>query len=210
MLKQNFTRTHWLHLALSTLIILFSLGINNTWAGDKTFSRITSTGDLTSGAKYLIVNETNSQILDGSAVSNGSEYQSVTISSNKITCDESYAFTITGGPTNWTITGSNGKAIGHTGSKKTLNIGSYTNTIGFSSNNVNIGCNGRNLRRNSSSALFRYYTSAQSAIQLYKESASCSNKVDLTKGSPSNGSFLLTTKICTVSFVSFVSSKNLP
>lgn len=158
------------------LTLLLTIGVTSAWGANVTFERITSTNELTSGAKYLIVYESGTLILNGSSVSSGAntETKSVTISNNTITCDESYAFTITSSSNSWKITGSNGKSIGHSGSSNTLNTGTFTNTISFSSNDVVIGCNSRTLRcnTNNGSPLFRYYKSGQQAIQLYKLKAS--------------------------------------
>ena len=157
------------------LTLLLTLGVTSAWGANVTFQRITSTSELTSGAKYLIVYESGKLIFNGSSVATGAngETTTVTISNNTITCDEAYAFTITSSSSSWKITGSNGKSIGHTGSSNSLTTGSYTNTISFSSNNVVIGCNSRTLRcnPNNGSPLFRYYTSGQQAIQLYKQTA---------------------------------------
>lgn len=156
--------------------LLISIGVTSVWGANVTFQRITSTSELTSGAKYLIVYESGKLIFNGSSVATGAngETTTVTISNNTITCDEAYAFTITSSSSSWKITGSNGKSIGHTGSSNSLTTGSYTNTISFSSNNVVIGCNSRTLRcnPNNGSPLFRYYTSGQQAIQLYKQTVS--------------------------------------
>ena len=157
------------------LLVVLILTCGNAWGAKKTFTKITSTSELTSGAKYLIVGESKNDILDGSNVGQNN-VQAVTISSSSITCDESYAFTITGSTGNWTITGSDGtSSIGHTGSSNTLNIGSYTNTITFNATTKEavIGCNNRTLRRNSSSTTYRYYTSGQSAVYLYKLAQTC-------------------------------------
>ena len=165
------TKTRW----LVTIILLTALGSGNVWGANQTFTKITSTSELTSGAKYLIVGESKSDILDGSNVGQNN-VQTVTISNNSITCDESYAFTITGSEGSWTITGSNGtSSIGHTGSSNSLNIGQYTNTITFNATTKEavIGCNNRKLRRNSSSSTYRYYTSGQSAVYLYKLAQTC-------------------------------------
>ena len=154
-------------------ILLISIGVTSVWGANVTFQRITSTSELTSGAKYLIVYESGKLIFNGSSVATGAtgETTTVTISNNTITCDEAYAFTITSSSSSWKITGSNGKSIGHTGSSNSLTTGSYTNTISFSNNNVVIGCNSRTLRcnPNNGSPLFRYYTTGQQAIQLYKQ-----------------------------------------
>ena len=158
------------------LTLLLTLGVTSAWGANVTFQRITSTSELTSGAKYLIVYESGKLIFNGSSVATGAtgETTTVTISNNTITCDEAYAFTITSSSSSWKITGSNGKSIGHTGSSNSLTTGNYTNTITFSNNNVVIGCNSRTLRcnPNNGSPLFRYYTSEQQAIQLYKQTVS--------------------------------------
>ena len=156
------------------LLVVLILTCGNVWGANKTFTKITSTSELTSGAKYLIVGESKNDILDGSNVGQNNVH-TVTISNNSITCDESYAFTITGSTGSWTITGSDGSTIGHTGSSHSLNIGSYTNTITFNNTTKEavIGCNSRTLRRNSSSTTYRYYTSGQSAVYLYKLAQTC-------------------------------------
>ena len=168
-------KTKFLQRVLWLMIPLLTIFTTNVWGANKTFTKITSTSELTSGAKYLIVGESKNDILDGSNVGQNN-VQAVTISSSSITCDESYAFTITGSTGNWTITGSDGtSSIGHTGSSNTLNIGSYTNTITFNATTKEavIGCNSRTLRRNSSSTTYRYYTSGQSAVYLYKLAQTC-------------------------------------
>lgn len=167
---------------LFTLLLIATLsafGVS-VWGANKTYNRINSTSALVSGSKYLIVCEDESRVFKASSASNGAATESVdvTITSNSITCDENFAFTITGGPTNWKITGANG-SIGHLSGNNTLGVNTtVTNTITFSGSDAVIGCDSRVLRcnHNSGSPLFRYYNNTQQTVQLYKEEASsCTN-----------------------------------
>lgn len=167
---------------LFTLFLVATLsafGVS-VWGANKTYNRINSTSALVSGSKYLIVCEDESRVFKASSASNGAATESVdvTITSNSITCDENFAFTITGGPTNWKITGANG-SIGHLSGNNTLGVNTtVTNTITFSGSDAVIGCDSRVLRcnHNSGSPLFRYYNNTQQTVQLYKEEASsCTN-----------------------------------
>ena len=45
-------RTRWLHSALCTLILLFTLGVGNMWSTD--YQLIKSTDDLVAGAHYVL------------------------------------------------------------------------------------------------------------------------------------------------------------
>jgi len=148
-----------------------------------TYTKITSTNDLTSGAKYLIVYEDGPLAFDGSLSADAkSNYKSVTISNSSISVaesDDTFYFTITASGTNYTVKAKSGSCIGNTSDANALNYGSsYTNTISFNDdgtvNIVNGG--GSYLRYNATSGQtrFRYYKSStytgQKAIQLYKVS----------------------------------------
>lgn len=164
---------------LFLIATLSAFGVS-VWGANKTYNRINSTSALVSGSKYLIVCEDESRVFKASSASNGAATESVdvTITSNSITCDENFAFTITGGPTNWKITGANG-SIGHLSGNNTLGVNTtVTNTITFSGSDAVIGCDSRVLRcnHNNGSPLFRYYNNTQQTVQLYKEEAStCTN-----------------------------------
>ena len=114
--------------------------VTPVYAAGGTFKKITSTSDLTSGAKYLIVSESDKLAFDGSltkidAVSNT---KSVTISNSQITATEDFYFTITSKTGGYSIKSSKGLYIGSTTNNNELKSGtsdSYTNTITWDSNN---------------------------------------------------------------------------
>ena len=161
-------------------------------AAGGTFTKITSTNDLTSGAKYLIVSESDELAFDGSlgtidAVSNT---KSVTMSSNSITATSDFYFTITSKTGGYSIKGSGGKYIGSTASNanelKSDTSDSYTNTITWDSTNSCFIIRGTNsyLVYNSTSGQtrFRFFkpstsgngagTGSYHKLSLYKEAAS--------------------------------------
>ena len=160
-----------------TFMLLFLLGSLNVWGADKTFTKITSTDDLESGKLYLIVCESKTRLFKASLASSGAngESETIVLENNSYTCDETFAFTITGTSGAWKITGANG-SIGHISGTNTLGVNTtVTNTIAFDGGDAIIGCDSRVLKCNYASAtniLFRYYSSGQQSIQLYKESGS--------------------------------------
>lgn len=152
------------------------------------YVKITSTDDLTSGEKYLIVYEGGPLAFNGSltsldAVSNGFP---VTIEEDtnkyiEATSDiDSKSFTITDADPNYYIQAASGYWIGRTSNSNGMdsanNNGGYKNSISFTTDgNVNIvGSGGAYLRYNSTSGQnrFRYFKSStytgQKAIALYK------------------------------------------
>ncbi len=155
------------------------------------YVKITSTDELVSGEKYLIVYESGPNAFDGS-LSNldvTANYISVTINTDKtpnyITATDAIdasSFTITEGSSNYNIKSASGYWIGKTsdsnGMDKNNESTGYANSISFdSSGNVNIvGSGGAYLRFNSATGTtnnrYRYYRSSsytnQKAIQLYK------------------------------------------
>ena len=134
---------------------------------------------------YLIAYTDGNMIFDGSlatldAVNN---YQTVSITSNTIPATGNLAksFTIAQTGSNYTIRSASGKYIGRTTNSNGLHEGNtqYTNSISYSSGNINIiGSGGAYLRFNDASnqMRFRYFKSstytAQKAIQLYKYESS--------------------------------------
>ena len=143
------------------------------------YEKVTSTNDLIDGGRYLIVCEDQSVALDGSLTTLDAESDIISVSpsngeiASSVTTEASY-FTITESNGSYLIQSASGKYIGHTGSKNTLNqsdTATLTNTITFDGNgNANINGGGSyNLRYNKTSGQtrFRYYTSAQTSIQLY-------------------------------------------
>ncbi len=172
-----------------TAIITATLASDDTYTAsctftviDKSFARITSLNELVSGARYLIVSEESNVAFDSSSstLSDSNNFVSVTASEGKITYDEdleSATFTITEGSDDnagkYSIYTSNGEYINQAGkdSKKfgTSSTATY-HTISFSGNNVNIegAYGGYYLMYNTSFKGFRYYSSGQAEIQLYR------------------------------------------
>lgn len=143
--------------------------------GGAIYRKITSTDALTTG-DYLIVYEDGSLAFDGSlttldAVNNT---QAVTIDNHTITTSLPIYFTYNA--TAHTLKSASGYYIGRTSNSNGMNTSqteAYTNTITFDdSGNANITSSGNpNLRYNKTSGQtrFRYFTSAQQSIQLYKK-----------------------------------------
>ena len=185
MLKQNVTRTHWLHLALSTLIILFSLGINNVWADyspGSGYTLVTNISSLSTGDYVVLFS-----IQNGEGVTGWNNTKDATVSSTAANWKEYYVtksasdFTLKDEAANKFIAspGGNEFKYGTTGGACTVESDGL------------LTCNDRNLKKNGSN--YRFYTATYTNMfYVYKKSASCSNKVALTKGAETNGSFFLT------------------
>lgn len=167
--------------------ILCTAFAGQAWA-DTTFQRITSTGDLVVGDRYIVVSETNKVAMGTLNNSNKGQGISVSITSNTITIDESTSgidvFTLGGSAGTYTLRGS--KSLKYFGwSSKTdfqatgsLPSGAndkkkYQWNITFSSNNAsiaNVADNTRLIRGYDDSKDFRAYTTSNgSVVQLYKE-----------------------------------------
>ncbi len=148
---------------------------------DKNFSKMTS-WDADLNGKYLLVVESKEMYL----TSVGSEYgngTAIDINKNTILGTDVNAnaiITLEAGSTSDTYSFKmGGKYLQHTGSKNTLTLSTTKNTntswkVSISSGNVvilNAADNARKLQWNASSPRFACYTSAQTAIQLYKQDA---------------------------------------
>ena len=157
-----------------------------------TYTKITSTSGLPadgSSAKYLIVYETLTYVYDGSKTGNNlgasgdyktSGNNTFTKSGSTITIKgtDNFYFTISRSGNNYTIQSASGYYIGRTSNSNGLNqstTDSYNHTISISSGNATITSSaGPKLQflNNSSSYTFKYYSSSQKLVQLYKEDAS--------------------------------------
>lgn len=146
-------------------------------AGETYYSRITSTGDLSDG-DYLIVYESGNLAFNGnlSTLDATGNYISVSISDHRIESSSSVDNAVfTYNSNDKTLKSHSGYYIGRTASGNGLNSDEstkYTNTITFSSNNVVITSSGGPTLQYysaSSSERFRYYSSSQKSIQLYKK-----------------------------------------
>lgn len=139
------------------------------------YEKITSTTDLENGVKYLLVYETGNVALNGNlaTIDVSSNTVAVAISDGQIASStdiDNAAFTYNNG----SFLGTNDKYIYHTGTKNGLNSSTsvQTNTVSFDDDgNVVLACDSYTLRFNSDSGQtrFRYYTSGQKSIQLYKQ-----------------------------------------
>ena len=169
--------------ANTTLYAVYTRTEQGTGSGSGDYVKVTKTSDLTDG-QYLIVYEDGEVALDSSleTIDAVEDTIDVTISNNTIpsnTTTDNSAFTFTA--SNGAFLGTNGKYIGHTGSKNTLNTStsamSNTVSIDADGNAVINGGGSYVLRYNNTSGQdrFRYYTSGQQAIQLYKKGAGSSS-----------------------------------
>ena len=144
---------------------------------DNIYAKVASDASLTSGT-YLIVCEDGSVALDGSleTLDVANNTIAVTISNNEIQGTEAIdaaTFTIDITEGVGSIKSASGYYIGHEGTKNTLNSSTetaYENTISVDENGAEIAMGDYHLRYNAASGQerFRYFTSEQKAIQLYK------------------------------------------
>ena len=146
---------------------------------DHVYTKVTSAPADWSG-QYLIVYEGGNAAFNGSlatldAVSN---YKTVTITNDQISLsasEDTFYFTIAKTASGYSIQSASGKYIGRTANSNGMNTGTtaYTNTIEYSNNAVTIkgsGSTATYLRFNKTSdqMRFRYFTTTQQLIQLYK------------------------------------------
>lgn len=141
--------------------------------GSGKYVKVTSTSDLVDG-KYLIVYEKGYVALNGALTSDiASNTVDVTISNGEIASTQAIdAAALTFSAADGSFLGGGGKYIGHSGSSNTLNYSTsaLTNTISFNNGDAVIANGNYTMRYNASTGQerFRYYTSGQQAIQLYK------------------------------------------
>lgn len=146
--------------------------------GESVYAKVTSTDDITNG-QYLIVYESGNVAMNGGLASLDVASNTISVSINEsqieITEDtEAAEFTIAAKTGGYSIKSASNKYIGHTGSSnalKTSDNDDYTITLAISDGNLNATCNSYNLRYNSASGQtrFRFFSSPQQAIQLYKK-----------------------------------------
>lgn len=183
------------------LIILFAFlaSFGSYITAAETWTKVTSAPDDWSG-EYLIVYEAGNVAFDGSLTTttfdSKSNTQSVTISDGTITTDGcNFYFTIeaieaTAGK--YTIKSASGCYIGRTKNDNGLDSNTsptYTNTLSLTGGDISIISSGAYLRYNSASdqKRFRYYSTGQKAIQLYKKAAA--DQVATPKFDVANGSY---------------------
>ncbi len=151
-------------------------------SGDGEYVKVTSNLNDWSGV-YLIVSEADNVCLDGSDASklSSSNTKSVTIASAKIASDnvvDAAAFIVSPAESGYYIKSRSGYYIGHTGSKNSLDSSTspdFVNTIAVNNGVAAIGCDGRMMRYNSSAHMFRYYSTGQGDIVLYRKTATATS-----------------------------------
>lgn len=167
-------------------------GDDPTPSGDNIFKLITSTSELESGKRYLIVSEEDAKALtklDGTAGSG-----QVTVSSNTIDLNNSQnkamVLTFTNVGTYWTISG-NGSYMALTSDKNGLDAATSASentakwTISISSDGTaaitNVQYSPRSLKYNSGSDMFRCYKTGQQAVSIFKETSMTTTGINSTK-----------------------------
>ena len=146
------------------------------WAATETWTKVTSQEDLTDG-DYLIVCESKSKAFDGSSksITEKNTPIDIKISSNTISLDDKYCFTISKTGNAYSITSKSGLQIGTKTVKKVQTGSDLTNTIVVNTDKVvitSVQVSGGKcaLQYNpGNSPRFCYYTSGQTAIALYKK-----------------------------------------
>ena len=141
------------------------------------YQKVTSAPSNWSG-DYLIVRDANSRAFDGSlsTLDAADNYIGVTISEGSITANSTvnaskWTIAKVGATSNYTIKSASGYYIGRTASSNGLNSSTseaYTNTLSYSDDHVVITSSGSPTLQMNSGTRFRYYTTSQQALQLYK------------------------------------------
>ena len=146
------------------------------WAATETWVKVTSQDDLTDG-EYLIVCESKSKAFDGSlkSITEKNTPIDIKISSNKISLDDKYCFTISKKGDAYSITSKSGSQIGTKTVRKVQTGSDLTNTIFVNSDkkvvitSVQVSDDKCTLQYNAKTPRFSYYTSNQEPIALYKK-----------------------------------------
>ena len=143
------------------------------------YVKVTSAPSDWSG-EYLIVNESDKKAFDGSltALDANNNAISVTITNNSINYSneaDAAIFTIATMTGGYSIKAASGKYIGYSGNSNGLTVSNtaLANTISLSGESTIIkGTGTSTLQYNKSANRFRYYSSSQQPIQLYKKISS--------------------------------------
>ena len=167
----------------TTFYAVFADKSTTSGPGTTAYNRINSTSDLSNG-EYLIVYEKGALIFNGglATLDVASNTIGVTINNHSIataTKVDTATFTITAVTGGYTIQSHSGLYIGQSSNSNGLGTNqsssTYTDTITFVGDSVDIRCKSAHLRYNKTSGQtrFRYYKSStytsQETIQLYKK-----------------------------------------
>lgn len=176
------------------LVALFATAFAGQAWGE-TYQKITSEDDLEYGSKYIIVCESQAKAMG--AVNTYGAAVGVTIDNNTITPSSSVVtLTLKGSKTGGWILGVDSSNNLAWESKNTLNMNGKgtgnTWTISFTEGNASIANKTdatRKIAYNASSPRFACYTSAQTAVQLYKEVVSSTETCATPTFSPAAGTY---------------------
>ena len=202
----------------STQTASYSITVENVIPTASKYVKVTSDAGLTNG-QYLIVYETESKAFDGSAaggdMGTNKAYKEVTISSSEIAASDTvnaFSVTITSLTGGYTIYTSSGYYIGRTSSSNGFDKSTdtvYKNSISISSNNAiitGLDANGSattaklQYLNQSNSNTFRYYTSSQKAIQLYKFQQGVEKQLKWITAEVKSGSYYINTSVVASNF----------
>lgn len=170
--------THFFRVLTLCLVTLVSSG---AWATVQTYQKVTSAPTDWSG-EYLIVYEAGNCAMNGSltTLDGVSNFQSVTITDNAISLDDSYSFTIAPMDGGYSIQAKSGTYMGNASNSNglTSSDAAMVNTLSLTADGdvLIVSGGGAYLRYNATSGQtrFRYFRSSsytnQKAIHLYKKS----------------------------------------
>jgi len=170
-------------------------GDDPTPTGDNIYKKVTSTSDLESGKRYLIVYEEGGKALlrlDGKAGTGSVSITSDAIDLNNKS-NQAMVLVFNKVGNEWTIKGSDGNFMALTSNSNALNTATTADdntakwTISISGGTAtisNVQFSGRSLKLNESADMFRCYTSGQKDVTIFKETTSTT---DIQKSSISSG-----------------------
>ena len=127
---------------------------------------------------YLIVYENGRKAFDGSLTTLDANNNTISVTINNSTISsnsetDAAIFTIAPISGGYSVKSASGKYIGNNGASNGLTVSTtaLVNTISFNNGNISIkGTQNTSLQYNNSANRFRYYSSTQNPIQLYKKS----------------------------------------
>ena len=170
-------------------------GDDPTPTGDNIYKKVTSTSDLESGKRYLIVYEEGGKALlrlDGKAGTGSVSITSDAIDLNNKS-NQAMVLVFNKVGNEWTIKGSDGNFMALLSDKNALDVETSATdnkakwTISISGGTAtisNVQYSGRSLKLNESADMFRCYTSGQKDVTIFKETTSTT---DIQKSSISSG-----------------------
>ena len=172
-------------------------GDDPTPTGDNIYKKVTSTSDLESGKRYLIVYEEGGKSLlrlDGKAGTGSVSITSDAIDLNNKS-NQAMVLVFNKVGNEWTIKGSDGNFMALTSNSNALNTATTADdntakwTISISGGTAtisNVQYSSRQLQYNASADMFRCYTASQEDVAIYKETGSTTG-IDSAKKSDSKG-----------------------